>query len=256
MIRAPVAAGRFYPAGPAELGDLVDRLLLGRTRPPLPGRLRALVVPHAGYSYSGAVAAAAFALLPPRIELHAAILGPSHFVPLAGAAVSGADAWRTPLGDVPLDDDLRAAAVRGGAAVDDEPHRRDHALEVELPFLQRRTSHGLRILPVAIGRDGADVVASLAETHALLVVSTDLSHHHDDATARRLDRATADAVAALNWPAVRDRAACGAAALRAVLHHGREAGWTCTLLDLRTSADATGDRRSVVGYGAFALTSR
>lgn len=255
MIRPPVAAGLFYPAGAAELGGLVDRLLLARLRPPLPGRLRAVVVPHAGYGYSGAVAAVAFALLPPRVELHAVILGPSHFVTVDGAAASGADAWRTPLGDVPVDDDLRDAAVRAGAVVDDRPHREDHALEVELPFLQRRTSHGLRVLPVAVGGDAVDVVAALAETHALLVVSSDLSHYHDDATARRLDRMTADAIVALDRHGVRDRGACGAAAVRALLSHAREAGWLCTLLDLRTSADATGDRRSVVGYGAFALTS-
>lgn len=255
MIRAPVAAGRFYPAGAEQLADVVDRLLLARLRPPLPGRLRALVVPHAGYAYSGSVAASAFALLPPRVELHAALLGPSHFVAIDGVAASAADAWRTPLGDVPVDDDLRAAAVDAGAAVNDAPHRDDHALEVELPFLQRRTSQGLRVLPLAVGGNAVDVVAALAATHALLVVSSDLSHYYDDATARRLDRATADAVVALDVNAVGDRTACGASAVRALLRHARDDRWTCTLLDLRTSADTTGDASTVVGYGAFALTS-
>ncbi len=255
MIREPVAAGRFYPANAAQLADVVDRLLRARLRPPLPGRLRALVVPHAGYVYSGAVAAAAFALLPPRVQIRAVLFGPSHFVALGRSAASGADSWRTPLGDVLVDDDLRAAAVQAGAVVDDAPHRDDHALEVELPFLQRRTSRGLRILPVAVGCDADDVVAGIAATHALLVVSSDLSHYHDDPTARRLDRATADAVVGLEWDEIGDTAACGAAALRALLRYARAEGWTCALLDLCTSADATGDPRSVVGYGAFALTS-
>ena len=255
MIRAPVAAGRFYPANAAQLAGVVDRLLRARLRPPLPGRLRALVVPHAGYVYTGAVAAAAVALVPPRIQLHAVLFGPSHFVALDRSAASGAGSWRTPLGDVLVDDDLRAAAVQAGAVVDDAPHREDHALEVELPFLQRRTSRGLRVLPVAVGGDADDVVAGLAATHALLVVSSDLSHYHDDPTARRLDLATADAIVKLEWDAVDDQDACGAAALRALLRHAQAEGWTCALLDLRTSADVTGDPSSVVGYGAFALTS-
>lgn len=252
-IREPVGAGAFYPARAAELADYVDLLLDAAEPPAVPGALRALVVPHAGHVYSGAVAAAAFATLPlhaPRLRV--ALLGPSHFVPLAGAAVTGADAWRTPLGDVPVDDSLRTAALAAGAVVDDRPHSADHALEVELPYLQRRAAPDLRVLPVAIGHDGLEVVPRLAED-ALLVVSTDLSHYHDDATARLLDRRTADRVLELDAEAIGDRDACGAAALRALLRCARAAGWTCTLLELRTSADASGDARRVVGYGAFAF---
>jgi len=250
-VRVPVAAGSFYPGLTGALADAVDRLLAGATPPILGGELRALVAPHAGYVYSGAVAASAFALVP-RSVARVVLLGPSHFFPLLGAAVTGADAWRTPLGDVMVDRDLRTAAVAAGALVDDEPHRADHALEVQLPFLQRRTAGRLTILPVAFGDDAAAVLSAL---DALVVVSTDLSHYHDDATARRLDRRTADAVLALDAEAVSDRNACGAAALRVLLRHARGEGWTPTLLDLRTSADATGDYRRVVGYSAFAFTS-
>jgi hypothetical protein len=128
---------------------------------------------------------------------------------------------------------------------------------VELPFLQRRVGDGLRVLPVAIGGDAeetAAVVAALAED-ALVVVSTDLSHYLDDDEARRVDRRTAEAVVALDDGAIGDRDACGADALRALLRHARAAAWTCVLIDLRTSADASGDRRRVVGYGAFAFTA-
>jgi len=255
-VRGPVAAGRFYPARAGELAAEVDRLLAA-ARPPAPaGRLRAIVAPHAGYVYSGAVAASAFALLPratpaPRV----ALLGPSHFVPLGRVAVSGARAWQTPLGAVPLDGGLLAAAVAAGAVVDERPHLQDHALEVELPFLQRLAGEGLSVLPVAVGagtEQTASVMAALAP-EALIVVSSDLSHYLDDATARKLDRRTAEAMLALDDGAIRDGDACGADALRGLLAHARRAGWTCTLLDLRTSADATGDREQVVGYGAFAL---
>jgi AmmeMemoRadiSam system protein B len=233
--------------------------LLGAARPTrLPGELRALVVPHAGYVYSGAVAATAFATLAPETRaLRVVLVGPSHFTPLRGVAVSGADGWETPLGTVPIDGDLREAAVAAGAAVDDEPHAEDHALEVELPFLQQRVGEGLRVLPAAVGGaevESADVVATLAED-ALIVVSTDLSHYHDDATARRLDRRTADAVLALDASAIRASDACGADALRCLLVHARRAGWDCTQLDLRTSADASDDVERVVGYGAFAFTA-
>jgi MEMO1 family protein len=258
-VRPPVAARLFYPGRAAELAETVERLLAAARPFLLPGELRALVVPHAGYVFSGAVAATAFATIPPHAGVsRVALLGPSHFTPFRGAAVSGADGWRTPLGTVPVDGGLRTRAVTAGAVVDDEPHARDHALEVEVPFLQRRVGEGLRVLPVAIGGDAGEMAAvvRVLSTDALIVVSTDLSHYHHDATARRLDRRTADAVLALDASAITDVDACGAHALRGLLLHARRAGWVCTQLDLRTSADASGDVERVVGYGAFALTAK
>jgi AmmeMemoRadiSam system protein B len=256
-VRQPVAAGGFYPARGDQLAETVERLLEAARPSTLPGEVRAVVAPHAGYAFSGRTAAAAFAALPSAGEAAYALLGPSHFAPLRGLAVSGADAWRTPLGTVPVDGGLRAAAVAAGAVVDDGPHARDHAVEVLLPFLQHRFGEGLQVLPVSVGGatpEAAAVVAALA-AQARLVVSTDLSHYHDDATARRLDRRTAAAVVALDADAIGAGDACGADALRAVLAHARGAGWRCAELDLRTSADATGGRERVVGYGAFALTA-
>ena len=257
-VRAPAASGLFYPAEPAELAGTVDRLLASAPPPRLAGPVRALVVPHAGYPYSGAVAATAFAALPgDGRALRVTLLGPSHFVPLDGLAVTGARAWATPLGAAVVDADLRRAAVGAGASVDDLPHARDHALEVELPFLQRRVGDELRVLPVAVGAgvDGsASVLAALADD-AVIVVSTDLSHYLDDASARARDRRTARAVVELDDGSIGGGDACGAHALRGLLLHARRSGWTCTLLGLRTSGDATGDRSRVVGYGAFAFTS-
>jgi AmmeMemoRadiSam system protein B len=250
MIRSPVAAGLFYPAEPGELASTVDRLLAGADEGP--NGVVGLVAPHAGYVYSGPIAASAFVGAPPAARV--LLLGPSHFVPLAGMAVSSADAWRTPLGDVSVADGLRSTALSAGAVVADAPHARDHALEVELPFLQRACTDELEVLPVAVGRTEAGEVADLIEAlDALVVVSTDLSHYLDHATARRLDRETADAVVACRPEGIREDRACGVFALRGLVEHARRRSLEIELLDLRTSADTAGDPSSVVGYGAFAL---
>lgn len=250
-VRAPTVAGLFYPAGAPDLTHTVDALLAEADSRERPG-LKGLVAPHAGYVYSGPVAASAFVLMPRSARV--VLLGPSHFVPLDGVAASGADAWATPLGDVSVSDELRALAVGAGAVVDDAPHARDHALEVELPFLQRVCSHRLEILPLAVGRASATYVAGLiAAVDALVVCSTDLSHYHDAATAARLDGETAAAVVRRDAEAIHPDAACGVHALRGLVEHARSAELDVELLDLRTSADTSGDSGSVVGYGAFAV---
>ena len=254
-IRPAVAAGVFYPGRAGELAETVGRLLAATPALRLPGTLRALVAPHAGYVYSGPVAATAFATLrgrdvsasrcsAPRTSCRSAA---SPFpAPTAGRRRSEPSQWT-------------AGCVRPrlrGAVVDDEPHARDHALEVELPFLQQVLGPALSVLPVAVGADADEAAAVVAvlSADALVVVSTDLSHYHDDATARRLDRRTADAVLALDASSIGDSYACGAQALRGLVLHARRAGWACTELDLRTSGEALGDTASVVGYGAFAFT--
>ncbi len=155
----------------------------------------AVVVPHAGYAYSGPVAAAAYGAVAERAReiRHVVLFGPPHFVPLEGAAVPAADAWATPLGVVPVAEDLRAVALRARADPADLPHAPEHSLEVQLPFLQRVLRHEFSVLPVAIGEmstnDAADLVAALwGGSDTLVVVSTDLSHYLDDETARAIDR--------------------------------------------------------------------
>jgi hypothetical protein len=251
VIRRPAVAGLFYPEDPSELAGAVDALLDQTDSEPVPG-LRGLVAPHAGYVYSGPVAASAFAVVPRAARV--VLLGPSHFVPLDGLAVSGADSWATPLGEVAVAGNMRDTAVAAGAAVDDVPHTREHALEVELPFLQRACPEGLEILPVAVGRARAEEVAALIESlDALVVVSTDLSHYHDHETAREIDGQTAEAVVRRDPGAIGDTSACGVFALRGLVEHARRADLEVELLDLRTSADTAGDPERAVGYGAFAL---
>jgi AmmeMemoRadiSam system protein B len=257
-VRPPAVAGRFYPADPGELRDLVDRLLGEVRGPRRPVRPAALVAPHAGYRYSGAVAATAYAQLPdavPRVVL----LGPAHLWPLDGMAVPAVAALATPLGAVAVDDDARtAAAALPGVVVDDRPHDGEHSLEVQLPFLQRVLGPDLAVLPVLVGRTqpasvAALLTAVLAVDGALAVVSTDLSHHLDERSARERDRRTADAVLTRDAGAVGPEDACGHHPLRGLLHLAAERSLTVELLRLATSADSGGERTRVVGYGAFLL---
>lgn len=257
-IRSPGAAGTFYPEERAALARTVDHLL--EAAPPWSGaRPWGIVVPHAGYRYSGPVAASGYAAVRAfRDEIaRIVVIGPAHFVPLAGCGVSSARSWRTPLTETTIDLELREVAVEAGCALADEPHAREHSLEVQLPFLQRLLGTGLRFLPIAVGRTPADDVAALLGTlgpHAdLVVVSTDLSHYEDIATARLLDRRTADAVQALDADAIGPSDACGVFALRGAVAFARSARMSIRLLDLRTSGDTTGGPDRVVGYGAFAI---
>jgi MEMO1 family protein len=254
--RRPAVAGRFYPADPARLVADVDALLSAAAASTC-DRLPALVVPHAGYRYSGQVAAMAYALARAWSPARAVLLGPAHFVPLTGSAVPRAAEWSTPLGPVPVDAAAweRATSVPG-VRVADEPHADEHSLEVQLPFLQRSLDPRLPVLPVvtaAAPEDVADLLDAVVGPDTLVIASTDLSHHLPDAEARRRDGRTLDAVLALDPGGIGPGSACGAAALRGLLTWAGRTGRAPTLLCYRTSADATGDRSRVVGYASLAL---
>jgi len=248
-----VAAGTFYPSDGEELAATVDRLLAAsapaHANAPAP---RAFVVPHAGYVYSGPVAATAYVRVREDARRRVVALGPSHWTRLHNLAASDAQAWRTPLGDVPVE------PPPAGIPLDGSAHEREHAIEVQLPFLQR-LHHDLRVLPIAVGPGSAERAADLleplwADESVLLLCSTDLSHYLDRATAQRRDRRTAAAVVGLDVDQLGPRDACGVHALRALLMLTRRHGGAVELLDLRTSADTAGDAHRVVGYGAFAVT--
>ena len=263
QVREPAVAGIFYPDSAKDLASNVDGLLAdvrcaSDQAPTERPTLRGIVVPHAGYPYSGPIAATAYALLVARgpRPRHIVILGPSHFQPVQGWAVPTHKAWRTPLGEVLLDDTTRRIALDGGAVADDGPHRSEHSLEVQLPFIQR-VCPGVPVLPIAVGRHSPRQTVSLLTTvmteDAILVVSTDLSHYRDADTARRLDSRSAAAVVALDYESLDYQSACGCDALRTGIAWARSAGLDARLLDLRSSADTAGDPRRVVGYGAFAI---
>jgi AmmeMemoRadiSam system protein B len=260
MIRRAAASGCFYPEEPTRLEAEVRALLSESAPAEVPPY--AVIVPHAGYRYSGPVAASAYGLLTSRWERirRVALFGPSHFEPLDGLAVSGASAWRTPLGDVEVDEDLRVVAVEAGASVDDGPHRDEHALEVQVPWLQVLFGSRVRIVPVAVGwfapRRVADAIAAVGDVADLVVISTDLSHYLPIEAARDRDRRTADAVLARDAAGIGTDDACGVFALRGMVELARQRGSEVRLLDLRTSGDTAGDPDRVVGYGAFSVTAR
>ena len=265
FIRPPAVAGKFYPADPTRLsalvGDLLQRAIQdAATRPQAgPARLRAIIAPHAGYAYSGPIAASAYAHVAAGPAARAAIrrvvlLGPAHRAPLRGLGASSAGAFATPLGDVPLD---RAALQRllplPFVGWHDEAHEPEHGLEVHLPFLQLLLAD-FRLLPLVVGPCAPEDVAAVLEpfaedAHTLLVVSSDLSHFHDYEEAQHLDRHTARRIEGLHALAAAD--ACGRYAINGLLHLARQRGWQARTVDLRSSGDTRGPRDRVVGYGAF-----
>ncbi len=261
-VRPPAAAGTFYPADPRVLRAAIAAAFADARHGPTEGSAgwpKALVVPHAGYVYSGPVAASAYASLGPDEALavrRVVLLGPSHFVPLAAIAISSADAFETPLGAVPVDRAAREALFSADAATErDAPHRDEHSLEVQLPFLQTVLG-SFELVPLAVGHVAAHAVADALDVvwggrETLVVVSTDLSHYLDHATASERDRATADAILRGDVEAVGDHDACGASPLRGFMVAAARRALRPELLDLRTSADTAGPPDRVVGYGAF-----
>ena len=260
-VRPPAVAGMFYPASADELGADIDRMLdeAAAQRGPAP---KAIIVPHAGYIYSGPIAAEAYALLRPirgRIQ-RVVLLGPAHRLPFRGFALPSVKAFRTPLGDIPIDrpaiDRLRGLPQ---VKILDEAHAGEHSLEVHLPFLQR-TLGSFTLLPVVVGVASGEDVAKLLEAvwggpETLIVISSDLSHYYDYAKARSLDVHTAGAIERLDGAALDEDSACGRVPIRGLLEVAKRRGLACRRLDLRNSGDTAGPRDQVVGYGAWALSA-
>ena len=264
-IRPPAVAGSFYPDDPAILSAVVEDFLAEVPGPPGDGPLhdgwpKAVIAPHAGYIYSGPVAASAYARLKRaagRVR-RVVVIGPSHYAAFPGIAAPATEAFETPLGRVPVD----AAAIAEirdlpQVTIADGPHIQEHSLEVQLPFLQAVLGD-FAVVPLAVGEAGpaqtAEVLARLwggAET--AIVVSTDLSHYNAHEVARRLDAATAAAIEAYQAERLGPRDACGYQALAGLLVEARARGLAIERLDLRNSGETGGHMREVVGYGAWAL---
>lgn len=258
-VRSPVAAGTFYPGDPDALAATVDALLDGARVSGRVTRPAALIVPHAGYVYSGPVAATGYARLVPWGEsVHrVAVLGPAHFVALEGLALPTVSALDSPLGRVLADTDGgRVLVDKGLAVLSDAPHAIEHSLEVQLPFLQRILGEDWTCAALAVGRSEPELVAdALDQLDAdLVVVSTDLSHYEPQATAQLQDRRTAEAVVQRRPDQIGRLDACGARPLRGLLAWALRHDHHVELLDLRTSADTVGGPERVVGYGAFVVT--
>ena len=259
--RRPAVAGLFYPADPAQLAADVARHLSGATPPHEPGPPpKAVIAPHAGYVYSGPIAGSAFAAVARRrheVE-RVVLLGPSHRVPVEGLAAPSSDAFETPLGAVPIDRRAVEEALALPQVVEsDAAHREEHSLEVQLPFLQEVLG-AFCLVPFSVGRARAEEVAEVLDLlwggpETLVVISSDLSHYHDYAAARRLDAATTRAIESLRPENLGEESACGRVPVSGLLVTARRRGLAVRTLDVRSSGDTAGTPDRVVGYGAWAL---
>jgi len=253
-IRQPAAAGRFYPGEKRVLQAMVQDLL--DIEVVFEKKAKAIIAPHAGYIYSGPTAAVVYKCLEAYRDSinHVILLGPSHYVHLDGLALSSAQRFATPLGDVPINQGLCETMLGLRQATYFDPaHMKEHSLEVQLPFLQVVLGE-FDMVPMSVGSASPEDVAEVldllwGEDETLLVISSDLSHFHDYYTARENDQATADAI--LKFEPVYPFQACGCVGINGMVHVAKRRGMGVQMLDLRNSGDTAGPRDRVVGYGAF-----
>lgn len=257
--RAAAVAGMFYTADPAQLHHEVQSMLAtAEVRPSSP---KALIVPHAGYIYSGPVAASAYAQLKNARDriTRVIVLGPSHRVPLSGLATSSADYFETPLGKIRLDREaINMVASLPQVREFDLTHQQEHSLEVQLPFLQE-VLDDFSLVPLVVGDATAEEVGEVLEQlwggdETLIVISSDLSHYHDYQTAQAIDHNTCNAIENLNADAIHYDQACGRNPVTGLLLAAKNHGLKATTLDLRNSGDTAGDKSRVVGYGAWSFS--
>src|SRR5882672_492319 len=259
-VRKAAVAGMFYPDDPRQLADEVAAHL-DRTReePQAPGFPKALIVPHAGYVYSGPVAASAYDLLRPARGMvrRVVMLGPCHRVPVRGLALPQAQVFATPLGRIALDaEGVRAIRDLPQVVESAATHAEEHALEVQLPFLQEVLGD-FSLVPLVVGDAEPEKVAEVLDRlwggpETLVVISSDLSHYHAYDSAREIDRGTVEAILDFD-PEITHEQACGATPISGLLLAAKRKGLAPRLLDCRNSGDTAGDKRRVVGYASFAL---
>ncbi|EIJ41564.1 putative dioxygenase [Beggiatoa alba B18LD] len=258
-IRPPAVAGMFYPANPAELQQMVKQFLQVAT-PPSAIQPKALIVPHAGYLYSGAIAATAYAywLSLARTIKRVVLLGPSHRYPLRGLALSTAQAYASPLGNVLLDHQTDETLLKlPFVHAIDQAHQSEHSLEVHLPFLQQLFQQ-FTLIPLVVGDASPQQVGQVLELlwggeETVIVISSDLSHYHPYATAQAMDARTSQAIEQLNFNALHYEDACGRNPIAGLLCVAKQRHLTITTVDLRNSGDTAGSHDKVVGYGAYIL---
>lgn len=259
-IRPPAVAGTFYPAETAVLQSMVEGMLAQVDNGGPPPKV--LIAPHAGYIYSGPVAATGYSRLRQSADsIHRVILlGPAHRVPFNGLALSSATHFNTPLGDIPLD---RASCQRlldlPQVHLNDHAHQQEHSLEVHLPFLQA-TLGEFSLVPIVVGDASPETVYEALELlwggpETLIVISSDLSHYHDYDTAVELDRNTTRCIESLALEELGHEQACGRNPIRGLLLYARRHDLKIETLDLRNSGDTAGPRDQVVGYGTYMIAA-
>ena len=257
-IRMPAVAGTFYPGSSMTLDSSIDDYLAQADNQPPPGRPIGMIVPHAGYIYSGPIAASGYAQLIPYADTisRVVLLGPSHRVPLLGIASSSKDAFETPLGNIPLDREVISRLNQLPVVNEyDEAHLWEHSLEVQLPFLQKVLKQ-FKLVPLVIGQVDDEQVSNVIESfwqdkHTLILISSDLSHYLDYQQARQCDKATCEAIESLKPQNINYEQACGRSGIAGMLLSARKHHLKVRTLDLRNSGDTAGDKDRVVGYGCW-----
>lgn len=261
QVRQPAVAGMFYPADKQSLKADIQKYLqqVNNEQNVIP---KAIIVPHAGYIYSGPIAASAYKqIIPFRDKINRVVLlGPSHRVAFTGLAVPESDVFTTPLGNIVIDKKgIELISDLPQVITSEQAHRDEHSLEVQLPFLQEILTE-FSLIPLVVGdaewHDVAEVINRLMDyddEHTLVVISTDLSHYHDYHEAKRLDRITSDAIEHLKPDLINYEDACGRNGLKGMLTVAEEKHLSVELLDLRNSGDTAGDKSRVVGYGAYVI---
>lgn len=257
-IRPPAVAGFFYPATAEKITAQIQGFLAEvKETGPAP---KAMIAPHAGTIYSGPVAASAYGRLREAKDkiTRVVLLGPAHRVPVLGLAAPSADFFETPLGKVPIDhESLAKLKDLEPVRISDAAHAEEHSLEVHLPFLQHILK-SFTLVPLVVGEAAPAEVGEVLERlwggeETLIVISSDLSHYHDYATAQRLDRETCRAIEACNPGGLGYESACGRHPVAGLLHIAAKKKLTVKTLDLRNSGDTAGNKDRVVGYGAWAF---
>jgi AmmeMemoRadiSam system protein B len=255
LVRRPAVSGSFYPASKPELSRLIDRLLDEARQPNFAGPApKVLVAPHAGYIYSGPIAASAFARITTPIE-RVVLIGPAHRVFVRGMVSPGADRLETPLGEIEVD--REALARVPDVVANAEAHADEHSLEVELPFIQTIAPNA-RVVPIAVSHANASDVGQALEAlwggpETLIVISSDLSHYHPYADGRARDQRSVAKILALD-PTLVGEDACGCTGLNGLAWVAQRKQLRGELIDLRSSGDTAGSRDAVVGYAAIAFS--
>ena len=255
--RPTAVAGLFYPANTHELADMVTYELAQVAARPEYHPL-AIIAPHAGYIYSGAIAASVFKNLQPlrSIIKRVVLIGPSHRVGFQGLALSSADFFKTPLGSIRIDKQAQAKLLAiPDVMLLDQAHANEHSLEVQLPFLQQ-VIDDFSLIPIVAGNASPELVSQAIDTlwdgnETLVVISSDLSHYHDYQTAQQLDKATSQSIVELDYTAIHSANACGYVGVNGMLLFAQQHHLKASVVDLRNSGDTAGEKDSVVGYGAY-----
>jgi AmmeMemoRadiSam system protein B len=260
FIRPPAVAGTFYPDEPSELREMITDFLDAAGEVSVPGKLRALVVPHAGYIYSGPTAAFGYKLLAQFAKKvkNIVMLGPSHYAGFSGLVESGMSHWQTPLGVVKTKSLADLTNEKKLIAISPQAHLPEHSLEVQVPFLQMTIEENFSFYPALTGDLNPREIGQLLEradsTNTVFIASSDLSHYNPYEKAKLIDEKANKYVPALDITnAEKTLDACGRNGILSLMHLAKANGWKGKLLDYRNSGDTAGDRIRVVGYGAYAF---